>query len=141
MTVRYIDANVSMSQGWRTSGPATAPHGLQHRPSHITRHMQCMLTRAAEMPPTSIHTVDDNTYTVASSSSSQTYTVFFGCEIPSCMPSCDCYMWQRLHLPCKHVCCAAPVWSDLGQVSHCISRASSAHCRHFLSWSGGHHCR
>ena len=93
-----------MSQGWRTSGPSSAPHGLQHRPAHITRHMSCMLTRAAETPPTTIHCVDDSTYTVLSSSSSQWYTVSFGADIPPDMPSCDCYVWQRSHLPCKHMC-------------------------------------
>jgi len=30
------------------------------------------------------------------------------------MPSCDCYDWQRFHLPCKHFCAVFHLYPDHG---------------------------
>lgn len=40
-----------------------------------------------------------------------------------------------------HVCCANPVWIDVGQISHCIPWPPSAQCWQFLPWGGHHQAR
>ena len=94
-----------MSEGWRQTPPAV-PFCMRHRPPHIVQHMTRQLKSVFDgIPADHMTSVSDGTYSVTSSSSSRQYVVTTGVEEPSVvLPSCECYAWQKSHLPCKHRC-------------------------------------
>ena len=96
---RYLEANVTMSSGWR-QGPADIPTEFHHRPGHLIRHMQDVTSKAVSISSDMVMTNDAGYHTVRSSQRKTVYKVDIGDA--ERMPSCSCYAFQRHHLPCKH---------------------------------------
>lgn len=101
MLCRYLERNVHMSEGWR-QGKSGVPVQLHHRPLHLTQHMTRMVKKAQDyIDPSCITNTGPNTFSVRSSVNKDVlYAVSLGSDTE--MPSCQCWPFQKSHLPCKH---------------------------------------
>ena len=97
--LRYLEANVTISQGWR-EGLSDLPDNLHHRPLYLIRHMRQITAKAFDIASDMITLMNGDTYQVKSTTSNKVYEVTFGDQ--ENMPSCQCREFQKTHLICKH---------------------------------------
>ena len=86
-----------MCKGWREGG-RDIPLELHNRPPSFIKHMCEKLSKANEISETDVSVIDDQHFKVKS------YEVYWGDENTRQSPHCQCRSFQRLHLPCKHMC-------------------------------------
>ncbi|XP_046570097.1 uncharacterized protein LOC124278436 [Haliotis rubra] len=98
---RYLDANVTMSEGWR-EGMESIPKELHHRPAPFIKHMRELKQKSAHITSEMVKEVEVDLYEVQSENTSQSYSVFLGSEDTKSIPSCTCRQFRKDHLPCKH---------------------------------------
>lgn len=97
---RYVAANVAMSDGWRLDHQSV-PNDLQNRPAHLIQHMRIAYEGAAHINCYAVQPLNNTTFRVASQTG-VINTVYFGDDYRGELPFCDCWDWQRTHMPCKH---------------------------------------
>ncbi|XP_048238820.1 uncharacterized protein LOC125372528 [Haliotis rufescens] len=98
---RYLDANVTMSAGWR-EGMENIPVEYHHRPAPFIKHMRVLEQKSADITVNMVTEVEGGLYEVKADGTKHTYSVFLGSEETKSIPSCTCRQFCKVHLPCKH---------------------------------------
>ena len=94
-----MDKNLRCSSKYRRYNDFV-PDYLQERPRAFVKHCIEKIGLANELNATNIKKVGYKTYEISNGTNGSKYQLYFGDE--STPPSCQCYTWKRLKLPCKH---------------------------------------
>jgi len=106
-----MELNVRCSSKYRRYAGTILPF-LRDRPHDVIQHVMCRYADGKRFPPEKVAQTADGSFEVVSASHTDvTYRVIFDDDG---MPSCDCYDWQRFHLPCKHFCAVFHLYPDHG---------------------------
>lgn len=110
---RYKYLNISASSRYRRYA-ASIPSFLINRPHDIIRHVMPRYADGQAFSPDDVLVIDNikGVFDVASSTTvPKKYAVHFDKDG---MPHCECFDWQKHHLPCKHFCAVFSKYPEFG---------------------------